>query len=1165
MVTPAESLFDQARDCALCGSRIPVGAPFGQCPKCLLSLGSHVKDPVPMGEDLLHPAQVRNFGDYELLEELARGGMGVVYRARQLSLGREVAVKMILAGELANAESVQRFRNEAAAAAQLDHPHIVPVYEIGEHETQHFFSMRLVLGRRNIAGWTKENEPRATGIAAMMAKVARAVAFAHERGVLHRDLKPPNILVDEKGEPQVTDFGLAKLVNHDSGLTASVAMLGSPSYMAPEQADGRHRDVTTATDVYGLGAVLYELLAGRPPFIGASPLATLKLVVEQMPERLRGVSRDLETLCLKCLAKEPSQRYVSALAVAEDLERFASGQSILARPLTGAESLWRWARRKPAMASLLAAIVLVFLAGFAGVTWQWWRAEKSLNHLRWFEIVRQAEGEEAPVAVARLARKLRADPDNWQAAMLAMSVADQRPFPVPAGAPVHPEVKLTTEPELSAEGSWFTAGAEDGTLRVWDTATGKERAPVKLGSPAVALAAGQGAYPLASATQEGRVLLCGPDKVPRPLPRSGSEPVVALAFSGDGSHLLARGKVLVELWACARTEESPRVFSLEGGIAGASLSGDGGRLLAWNARRAAVFDSQSGSLVREVTPRSTFLQGHLAGNGSRFSLIDGRFVIRSWDVASGEPLADLDSGVTLWGRLFLNADGSRLVALSSGNELLLFDPVSGLKTAPPMLHFYRPMDLAISGDGRRFASSGQDGRSIVWDFATGLPVVEAVWHDAHDSAHLSLSQDGCRLLVRPRTVRGGTPDLAVWQAAPTRPPRSQGIPGSRDLLVCSLSPDGKLGALGLCPESGTLVYEIASGRAVLEAATKSDVYAHLFSPDQTRYYALTANGWLHGWSLATGKELWTPEQQPGKIRPAAISPDGSRIVAGHSDGHLRIYDTATGRQVQALDHPGETKVVRFAPDGSGRFVSGSTDAVAHVWDLATGKKLASFTGHAQTIIAASWSPDGGWVATGSYDQSAQIWDAATGETVGAPMRHLAWLSHLEFSPDGSRLATGCRGGTARLWYPRSGRPASAPLPQASTVVTVRFTPDSRALLVRDHEGFRFWGVEKAEPLTPHFSAPMSSGVGMDAETWRAILSPDGSGVFLGHSMNEGQYWTVPQPRHSVPEWFPGFLEQLAGMREGETGDVELLPAGRRPEVPASATGEYADWARGVVR
>ena len=309
--------------CPVCGNPFATGELEGQCPHCLLNLASNFGLLTEMAgmEDLLGPLQVRRFGDFELLEEIARGGMGIVYRARQISLRREVAIKMILAGELASAESVQRFRNEAAAAARLDHPHIVAVYEIGEYETLQFFSMRLVAGKRHIAAWARSLTPPAGNeIAVMMAKVARAVAFAHERGVLHRDLKPSNILVDEKGEPQVTDFGLAKLVSErESGLTLSATMLGSPSYMAPEQADGRPGDVTTATDVYGLGAVLYELLAGRPPFMGPSPLATARLVVEEPPAPLPAVPRDLSTICLKCLAKEPAQRYAGAHAVAEDL------------------------------------------------------------------------------------------------------------------------------------------------------------------------------------------------------------------------------------------------------------------------------------------------------------------------------------------------------------------------------------------------------------------------------------------------------------------------------------------------------------------------------------------------------------------------------------------------------------------------------------------------------------------------------------------------------------------------------------------------------------------------------------------------------------------------------------------------------------------------------
>ena len=368
---PDSSPGPAAEVCAECHAPIPAGAPFGQCPRCLLNLAGDHWSLAAIGVELLDPTQVRGFGDYELLEEIARGGMGVVYRARQRSLGREVALKMILAGELATTASLQRFRTEAAAAARLDHPNIVTVYEIGEHETQHYFSMRLVFGRRDVAAWARAAHAPPQRCAAMIAKVARAVAFAHERGVLHRDLKPSNILVDEKDEPQVTDFGLAKfLTERDSVLTHSALLLGSPSYMAPEQADGRHGDVTTATDVYGLGAVIYELLAGRPPFVAASPLATMRLAVEESPAPLPGTPRDLATICLKCLAKEPARRYPSALALAEDLDRFARGEPIRARAVTVPEAVWRWARRRPRIAALAGALLATFFVGFAGVSWQ---------------------------------------------------------------------------------------------------------------------------------------------------------------------------------------------------------------------------------------------------------------------------------------------------------------------------------------------------------------------------------------------------------------------------------------------------------------------------------------------------------------------------------------------------------------------------------------------------------------------------------------------------------------------------------------------------------------------------------------------------------------------------------------------------------------------------
>ena len=320
---------------------------------------------------LAHGTNIRYFGDYEVQQVLGRGGMGVVYQARQVSLNRPVALKMIKAGVLADEVDLRRFQNEAEAVALLDHPGIVAVYEVGEHDGQRYFSMKLVEGG-NLADRLDEFKDSPKAVAALLAEVAEAVHHAHMRGILHRDLKPANILVDVEGHPHVTDFGLAKRVEDDAGMTLSGAILGTPSYMAPEQAVGRRRgSITTATDVYGLGAVLYALLASRPPFAGDSVIDTLAMVRDRAPEpphKLNArVPRDLETICLKCLEKDARRRYSSAQAVADDLHRWLENRAISARPVGSLERLGLWARRRPAVASLTAAVVLAAVLGVAAV------------------------------------------------------------------------------------------------------------------------------------------------------------------------------------------------------------------------------------------------------------------------------------------------------------------------------------------------------------------------------------------------------------------------------------------------------------------------------------------------------------------------------------------------------------------------------------------------------------------------------------------------------------------------------------------------------------------------------------------------------------------------------------------------------------------------------
>jgi serine/threonine protein kinase/fluoride ion exporter CrcB/FEX len=289
----------------------------------------------------------RIFGDYEVLKEIARGGMGVVFKARQISLKREVALKMILAGQLASAADVARFQAEAEAAAKLDHPNILPIYEVGQHEGQQFFSMKLIAGG-NLAGCVADLVSRPRDAAALVAKLARAMHFAHQRGILHRDLKPANALLDADGTPYLTDFGLAKRLEGDSGLTRTGAVVGTPSYMPPEQARAE-KQLTTATDVYSLGAILYELLTGRPPFLAATAIDTILQVMEVEPVHPRSFNpkadRDLAAIALHCLQKAPESRYESAATLAEDLERWLQGEPTKARPPSLSGQAWRWLRR----------------------------------------------------------------------------------------------------------------------------------------------------------------------------------------------------------------------------------------------------------------------------------------------------------------------------------------------------------------------------------------------------------------------------------------------------------------------------------------------------------------------------------------------------------------------------------------------------------------------------------------------------------------------------------------------------------------------------------------------------------------------------------------------------------------------------------------------------
>src|SRR6266487_165621 len=329
----------------------------------------------PHGEKETRAAPLpREFGDYELLEEIGRGGQGVVFRAWQKSLNRTVAVKIIEIGQLTTSARLKRLRREAEAAAKLNHPGIVPVYEVGERDGTYYFSMRFVEGDA-LDEVVDRGSMSVRQVAELIAKVARTVHYAHEHGILHRDIKPGNILLDTSGEPHLTDFGLARLVEVDSTVTDTEQIMGTPSYMAPEQAMGHKAQLTGTTDVYGLGAVLYQLLTSHPPFAAATASETIRLLVETDPRQPRflnrKIDRELSTICLKCLEKDPNRRYPSALALAEDLEHWLKHEPIRARRSGVLMHTCKWVQRNPTVTALI--VSLIALA--AAVSWNVWKSD----------------------------------------------------------------------------------------------------------------------------------------------------------------------------------------------------------------------------------------------------------------------------------------------------------------------------------------------------------------------------------------------------------------------------------------------------------------------------------------------------------------------------------------------------------------------------------------------------------------------------------------------------------------------------------------------------------------------------------------------------------------------------------------------------------------------
>ena len=1039
---------------------------------------------------------------FEIRSELGRGGMGIVYKARQIRLNRFCALKMLLRGEHTRAESRARFVAEAEIIAKLRHPNIVQIYSLGDHNGMPYFEMEYIKGgslARRLDGTPWKPSPAAR----IVAELARAIGDAHRLGIVHRDLKPANVLLADTDTPKIVDFGLAKTLEADANLTQSGVFLGTPSYAAPEQFDATNRVVGPAADIYALGAIFYHMLTGRPPFQAATVLQTLEQVKSAdpvPPSRLQpGLSRDAETICLKCLQKDPHRRYASAETLADDLDRFLAGRPILARPTGVAEHFLKWIGRRPTVALLSATVVAVTVLGFILVSWQWHRAEAKA---------------EAAATANELAQR---------ASLVAFEKQAELSF--------HQALALCEQGEVGRGLLWLArslelatrAGSEDldRTIRInladWASQLNRPRRlpPMRQPGPILTLAF----------RREGRELVSvGKDGVARFWDTTaGNEVEPSLVLQGDPSD--------------ARLERAKFGLSESGLLETVDHKG---RATVWdvNHRRPLAFPAACSHrhLGKEIVSSDPQLPIPCDSDG----------MVPWWDTTTRRPLGVEESPEQRWRwstTWALSSDGRTLVTAGQDRRVLRWD-VAKRRPLGPELHLDTPVEaIALTPDGRKVITGGQAGRLHIWDAETergfDLPP------QGTEVTCLAVSPDG---RVFASGTEGGV--IRLWDTS-LLGPIGQTCKLAGAVTALAFDSDGQVLASG--GDDGTIrLCEVPHPKALgFPLRVNHAVQTVSFGANGRRLLIGTTNG-AQWWDLTRrvvceseqGRDNRLHEVPSSRVEATAVSPDGRTLATarfeaaeGRTRGRVELRDAATGKALrQTPDQPQELSGVIYSPDSKWLLTWGPGAKTAGLWDVAALRDSRPlFRSLESPIRQAVFSHDSKVLLLGCRDGKARLWDVDRDVEIDSEHgpRHAYPITAVAFDPNGSRMVTGCHAGTMRVWDAARGTMLKELRQNAGEIVVLAFSPDGTMLVTASRDGTaRFVDAETGAQLGPalhHTDAVLC-----------VAFHPDGQSVVTGTRDGMVQSWSVPSPprTESVAE-IHRWLQEQTGMELGEQGAVTM--------------------------